>query len=310
MRVQRFVSRPFEAIVQRNHDALKILTAQSGLLARRGLQPRYRSLHDAELRVFSQWGEDGILDLLCDALGLAKPRVLEFGAGDFRECNSRFLAENRSAFVVAVDSREDLPKNIDRTPLSWRTHIKALVRWITPSNAVSIFAEAVQFFEGRAPDIFSIDLDGVDYWVTEQLDLTGVRIVVVEYNPLFGPTDAVSVPPSENFDRTTAHASWLYFGASLRAWTHLLGTRGFTFVGSNRQGNNAFFVESGSIGALPVEPVDLRDLARFTDWNVRESRNPQGRLSYLSGRDRIRVMADAPVTDVVTGAVRTVGSLA
>ncbi len=290
-------------------DSLRILTAQAGLRSRRPVREDYRFLHDAELQVFSQWGEDGILDLLCDALELSKPSVVEFGAGNFRECNSRFLAENRSASVVAIDARSDLASNIESSPLRWRTNIHALQQWVSPSNAREVFAEAKRLLGGGPPDILSLDFDGVDYWILERLDLDGVSIVVIEYNPLFGAERAVSVPMADTFDRRTAHHSWLYFGASLRAWIELLGQRGFAFVGSNRQGNNAFFVTSAPANKIPVVPVDLGKLAQFVQWNVRESRDPSGALSYLTGDARVNSMADMPVVDVRTGESLTVGEL-
>ena len=278
------------------------------MLARRCQPVHFANLHDAEFRVFSQWGEDGILDFLCDSLGLAKPRMVEFGAGNFKECNSRFLAESRSASVVAVDARTDLLNALEGSDLLWRTSIHPLVRFLTPANAVEVFAEARSLLGGHPPDIFSLDLDGIDYWIMESLDLTGVRVIVVEYNPLFGPKRAVTVPRAETFDRREEHHSWLYFGASLRAWIALLGSRGYTFVGANRQGNNAFFVKSSSVELVPVDPVDDSDLDRFVQWNVRESRNIEGRLSFLSGIDRQAVMRDMPLIDVLTGESTTVGA--
>ena len=278
------------------------------MLARRCQPVHFANLHDAELRGFSQWGEDGSLDFLCDALGLAKPRMVEFGAGNFKECNSRFLAEARSASVVAVDARTDLLDAFEGSDLLWRTSIHPLVRFLTPANAVEVFSEARSLFGGHPPDIFSLDLDGIDYWIMESLDLTGVRVIVVEYNPLFGPKRAVTVPRAETFDRREEHHSWLYFGASLRAWLVLLGSRGYTFVGANRQGNNAFFVESESVGLVPIDRVDDSDLERFIQWNVRESRDREGRLSFLSGTDRQDVMRDMPLIDVLTGESTTVGA--
>jgi hypothetical protein len=247
--------------------------------------------------------------MLCEALELIKPSIIEFGAGDFRECNSRFLAENRSASVVAVDVRQDLIPNISAGPIAWRTNIHGIQQWVSPSNAREVFAAAVELLGGSSPDIFSLDFDGVDYWILERINLHGVRIVVVEYNPLFGSDRAVSVPFAESFSRSDAHYSWLYFGASIRAWIELLRNQGFDFIGTNRQGNNAFFVASSDRDSVPVAPVDLNDLNPFVQWNVRESRDSSGSLSYLSGDQRVQVMADMPVVDVLSGERLTVGEL-
>lgn len=306
--VRRFLTKVVQEALRRHQSETRLLAAQGAMLARRGQPRHYANLHDAELHVFSQWGEDGILDFLCDSLNIAKPRILEFGAGDFRECNSRYLAESRSASVVAVDARQDLFRAFEQSSLMWRTTVHPLIRFLTPTNAAEVFAEAKHLFGGRPPDIFSLDLDGVDYWIMESLDLSGVQIILVEYNPLFGAEFAVSVPKSETFDRRKEHSSWLYFGASLRAWIHLLGSRGYEFVGTNRQGNNAFFIQSSSTALVPVDRVDLAELDAFVQWNVRESRDDEGRLSYLSGSARGDAIRDMPLVDVLTGGVTTVSA--
>ena len=81
----------------------KFALGQSAILASRQSYSKVKNLWDAEVKVYSQWGEDGILDYICEIVELAKPRVLEIGAGNFLECNSRFIAEFRNASVVAVD---------------------------------------------------------------------------------------------------------------------------------------------------------------------------------------------------------------
>lgn len=291
------------------NDAVLIAAAQGAFVARRSSRTRFRNLWDAEVKVYSQWGEDGILDFLCDELSLDKPVVIEFGAGNFTECNSRFLAVNRSASVVAVDARRDLVASVQRGDLAWRSTVYPLERWVERENAGEIFSEALGLLRCSTPDVLSVDLDGVDYWVVEALNLDGIRIVVVEYNPVFGDKRAVSVPNQSAFDRTTAHTSWLYYGASLPAWIHLMSNRGFEFVGTNRAGNNAFFVSRQCRSSIAVDEVDPRDLGPYVQWAVRESRDENGKLSYLVGDDRLDVMAGMPLVDVITGEVLTVGQL-
>src|ERR1700712_2670133 len=94
------------------------------ILAQKAARPSFRHLWDAEVSVFSQWGEDGILDHLCDFTGLARPSVVEFGAADFQECNSRFLAEYRNANVLAVDGRPDLASTVNRLDVGWRSTVE------------------------------------------------------------------------------------------------------------------------------------------------------------------------------------------
>jgi hypothetical protein len=279
------------------------------ILAQKAARPAFRRLWDAEVSVFSQWGEDGILDYLCDFLGLGRPSVVEFGAADFQECNSRFLAEYRNANVLAVDGRSDLESTVKKLFVGWRTTVDAVQAWITPENADALLTRARTAFGGV--DIVSLDIDGNDYWVAESLDLTGVSIVVVEYQPLFGGALPVSVPRNDTFDRGKEHYSWLYYGASLRAYVELFQDRGFTLVGTNRPVNNAFFVRNDRLEGFPLElPDPSADLSDYVDGRIRESRDESGKLDHLSGAARVEVMADMPLVNTATGDRLTVGSSA
>ena len=80
---------------------LKFLLGQNSVLTSRSMSEKFINLWDAEVKVFSQWGEDGILDFICEKIGLTKPRVLEIGAGNFTECNSRFLVENNNIYITS-----------------------------------------------------------------------------------------------------------------------------------------------------------------------------------------------------------------
>lgn len=276
----------------------KILMGTAAVNQNKFYNKQFKNLWDAEVRVFSQWGEDGILDYLCFELGLVKPKVLELGSGNFTECNSRFLAENLNASVVAVDSRRDLIPTLESLPVYWKTSILPINMWITPKTIIEIQEKALDFLEKI--EIISLDIDGNDYWVAKNLDLSDVKIIVVEYNPLFGSEKAVSIPRKDDFDRTSAHFSNLYYGVSLKAWTNHFGEHNFKFIGTNRVGNNAFFIAGDYANNLSIPLPNLSDLEKYVDWRVRESRDKNGRLTYLSNTDRQRLIADMPLVNLET----------
>ena len=170
-------------------EPLAFRIGESGIISQRAARSYYENLWDAELRVYSQWGEDGIINYLCDCLGISKPKALELGAGNFSECNTRFLAEYRHASVVAVDARDDLIPFVQGLPSFWRTSIWPIKEWITPDSTPGIVKTAKELMGGL--DLVSLDIDGNDYWVAKVLDLESVSILVVEYNPLEGPRDSV-----------------------------------------------------------------------------------------------------------------------
>jgi len=279
------------------------LIGQAAILSSRANSKNFKSLWDAEVKVYSQWGEDGILDYLCEQVEISKPRVVEIGAGNFSECNSRFLAENRNASVFAVDGRDDLVSSIEANSLGWKNHIFGYQTWVSPKNINEIIAKAQKVIGDI--DVFSLDLDGNDYWILKEADLNLVSIVVVEYNPLFGFRKAVSVPRDDAFDRKRMHYSWQYYGASLKAFEFLLNQKDFKFVGTNRVGNNAFFVRNGLANRIPLDSG--KDYSIYTDWRVRETRSPEGKLTYASGYERVAEIAELPLVNVETGENTSVG---
>jgi hypothetical protein len=269
---------------------------QASIISSRAESSSFKNLWDAEVKIYSQWGEDGILDYIFRKLEIPKPKVIELGAGNFSECNSRFLAENLNASVVAIDGRKDLIESISKTDLLWKTHILGIQTWVTPINVNQLIEKAHQFMSGV--DMLSLDLDGNDFWIINAADLTGIKVVVVEYNPLFGNSRALTVPEEAAFDRTEKHFSWLYYGASLKAFTDVLSDKGFRFIGTNRVGNNAFFIASSVSHLIPFTP-NPNDECYF-DWRIRESRDTSSQLSYLSGGDRITKIQDLPLVDLST----------
>ena len=150
-------------------------------------------------------------------------------------------------------------------------------------------------------DLLSLDLDGNDYWIIKQADLTSIKVVVVEYNPLFGSEKALTIPEEDNFDRAKKHYSWLYYGASLKAYADLMTEKEFRFIGTNRVGNNAFFVSEVYSHLIPFNP-NPRD-ERYFDWRIRESRDESAQLNFLSGRDRQTQIAALPLVELQTNKI-------
>lgn len=273
--------------------------------AQRGARGSFLDLWDAEFRVFSQWGEDGILNYLLDTYSLPRPRVVEFGAGNFTECNSRFLVEYRNASAFVVDGRSDLISTVEGMDLRWRSTVIPRHEWITSKNAGSIFKSAQ---ESLGPvDVFSLDVDGIDFWIAKAVDFSQVQVIVVEYNPLFGARYPVSVPSDDGFNRGTKHATWLYYGASLRSWINFFKPLDFAFLGTNRACNNAFFGRIPLPEALGIRLPDIGKLDQYVDFRVRESRDSRGELSYLTGSLRWKSIEGMPLVDTETGQELFVG---
>jgi hypothetical protein len=261
-------------------------------------------LWDAEYSVYSQWGEDGILDYLCSALEIDRPHYLDFGAGDVCISNGRWLLQSRGGAGVFVDARNDLSQTLAQSELGTFTDSSSIQSFLDYENSPSILKESNERL-GGVVDVFSIDLDGQDYWVLNSLLELNSKVIVVEYQAYLGPSLAITVPQSKVFDRTSAHFSWIYYGASLAAFSHLLSERGYALIGSNRQRTNAFFVRKDLVGNSPLSGIKVPSLESLCDSRGGESRNRSGELVGVQGFDRRELIRDTSWTDVKTGVTQS-----
>jgi hypothetical protein len=264
---------------------------------------RVHDLREVEFRVFSQWGEDGIVQYLLGRVPVEHPIFVEFGVHDYLESNTRFLLMQDNWRGLVIDGSADNARAIRGSSLCWRHELEVLCAFIDRDNINRLIGEA-----GLRGDIglLSVDIDGNDYWVWQAIDVVQPRIVICEYNSVFGDRRAVTVPYRADFSRARAHHSHLYFGASLPALCRLAAEKGYVFVGSNSAGSNAFFVRrelADGLRALSAREGYVGSLAR-------ESRDERGALSHVSGAARLELIAHLPVLDLESGEVLPLSQVA
>jgi hypothetical protein len=282
------------AAIQKSVDQGKILGGR--LFAAQIAGRSVGGIHNAEFKVFSQFGEDGILQYLIreTAIQDEERSFVEFGVENYTEANTRFLLLNDNWRVVVIDGSQNHVASIRASELYWRHDLTALASFITAENIDRLLTDAGF---GGPIGILSVDIDGNDYWVWEKITSTHPVIVVVEYNSVFGADRAVTTPYDPAFNRARAHYSNLYWGASIKAFQVLAARKGYALVGSNSAGNNAFFVRRDRLGAIPeLTPAQAHVESRF-----RDSRDPAGALTFLSGARRRTPMKDMTLVDVETG---------
>ena len=263
--------------------------------------PDATALSDTEFKVFSQWGEDGIIQFLISRVATPSRTFVEFGTQDYTESNTRFLLVNDNWRGLVIDGSERDIGFIRADAISWRHDLEAVCAFVTRDNINELIARR---FAGEELGLLSIDIDGNDYWIWQAIEVRP-SIVVCEYNSVFGSRLAVTVPYRADFDRTAAHFSNLYFGASLPALCRLAQHKGYAFVGSNSAGSNAFFVRGDRLGALRA----LGAQQGYVESRLRESQDAQGRLTYLAGIERLRAIRELPLVDLASGAARPISEL-
>jgi hypothetical protein len=276
-------------------DLDRLRTQIGGLESRQVATLGPHQIGSAEFQVFSQFGEDGIIQFLVQRVPIETEVFVELGVSDYRESNTRFLLVHDNWRGLIVDSGRQMHRFLESSGLSWRYDIQAVTAFVDRDNVNELMRGA-----GIAGDIglLSIDLDGNDYWILDAIDVVSPRILVAEYNSTFGAEYAVTVPYDAGFVREEKHWSSLYWGASLAAIAHRAGQSGYALVAGNRAGNNAFFVRRDVLGDVPeVSVAHAYSVSRF-----RESRNQSGELTYVSDHaERLRLIASMPVIDIDSG---------
>lgn len=289
------------AEIQRTVQEQKILTAKLHIKQIRS-QGTHENLHDAEFSVFSQFGDDGIIQYLINNIAITARSFIELGVEDYRESNTRFLLVNDNWKGLVIDSSRAFINYIRQDPIYWRHELTAVNQFITAENVNA--APLANGFTGEL-GLLSIDIDGNDYWIWRALDVVTPNIVIIEYNSVLGNTRAVTVPYDPEFNRTKAHHSNLYYGCSLKALDLLARHKGYIFVGSNTAGNNAYFVRLDRIGN--IRPVDVE--VGYVESRFRESRDAKGKLTHLSAADRRRAIDHLPVLDLEANQLIKIGDI-
>jgi hypothetical protein len=237
---------------------------------------------DIEMRFYSQNGEDGIIQLLLEAVGTVTKRSVEICAGDGIECNTANLLINHGWTGLLVDGDAELVERgrsfYEGAPETWIHPPTLKQAWVTTENVNQLVEEAG--FDGDI-DLLSIDLDGMDYWIWKALDCVRPRIVVAECNGVWGPYESLTVPYAPDFAWEGGGSA--YAGATIAAMCKLASQKGYRLVGAQRYGFNTFFVRD--------------DLARDTLPTVKTDEcllhpacaNDRARLYQVKDRPWVRV---------------------
>jgi hypothetical protein len=283
-------------------DTLKVLAAQPLVQNCKAAGP-ISELRQMEFKVFSQFGDDGIIQSLIQRLQPLPDTFVEFGVENYRESNTRFLLLNNNWRGLVLDADEDSINYIQGDEIYWRHTLTARRAFITRDNINDLFDEAG--FTGEI-GLLSIDIDGNDYWVWEKIATVDPVIVIIEYNSVFGPHLAVTIPYEPKFVRHQSHYSGQFWGVSLQALKLLADQKGYSLVGCNSAGNNAYFVRNDKVADLQVLSVQ----EAFVDARFRDSRDETGKLTHLTGAERFRAIAHLEVYDLRQNRIVPLNSLA
>jgi hypothetical protein len=129
-------------------------------------------------------------------------------------------------------------------------------------------------------DLISIDIDGNDIYILDSLEVISPRVVVIEYNAKFPPPMSVA----QKYNAAHRWRGTDYGGSSLEVLTKIAGRKGYSLVGCNVTGVNAFFVRSDLLEDYFCGPFTAENhyhRARYFLWQTYVSGHPPDWGDYV-----------------------------
>jgi hypothetical protein len=231
-------------------------------------------------RLHSQNQEDGVLWAIFQHVGVGNKRFVELGSGSSGGNAAMFAGEFGWTGLMVEGDADKAGMVRRKFPLA-----TAVCEWIKPETVNDILTR--HGFTGEV-DLFSLDIDGNDYWVWKAMTACSPRVVVLEYNSMFGPDRAVTIPYDPAFSRRDHR--FCYFGASLAALTKLSAQKGFRLVAVEPTGVNAFFLRNDVAPEIPAcDPVRAYRLVDKYNELIREKQIDVFKWVSETGRQLVEV---------------------
>ena len=138
-----------------------------------------KEIHESEFKIFSQFGEDGIIQFILNTIKISKKTFIEFGVENYEEANTRFLLECNNWNGLIIDNSAENINFIKKQNYFWKYDLKVEKKFINKENINQIFLN--NNMQGDI-GILSIDIDGNDYWVWKEINVVNPDLVIIEYN--------------------------------------------------------------------------------------------------------------------------------
>lgn len=183
-----------------------------------------------EKSIYSQNGEDGIIEFLLNYVSLDQKNFLEIGWGRGSVNCCKNLAINHNFTGTGIDRK--------RQKINVK-NVNVIVKEITLDHIDYIIS-----LEGYEPIVFSLDIDSYDWHLLKALIEKEFRpkIICHEYNSLLGPTKSIT----RSLTKDTKYDKYKLYGASLQAYIKIL-SKEYNFITVDSVGVNAFWLRKDFI---------------------------------------------------------------
>lgn len=218
--------------------------------------------------IYSQYGEDGIIEKIFTIIPSYTKTCVEFGAWDgIHLSNTRNLIQNHGWSAILVEGNPEkfpeLVANNKDYPL-----VKCVQRWITLDGNSTLDSVLAETPLSSDFDLLSIDIDGNDYHVWKSLVKFKPKLVVIEFlNTVPNDVEYIQAPDFK-----------VNQGSSLLAFCRLAKQKGYELIAVTDF--NAFFVQSDYYKLFEIQDNSPDVMNDNSKWLMRVFQTMDGTLVW------------------------------
>lgn len=202
--------------------------------------------------IYSQNGEDGVIEELLNRLNITNGWVCEFGAWDGKHLSNTFnLVKHKQFKAIFIEGDNDKYNDLLKTVDEFQTivPIKAFVHYNDTQYSLDNLLKNTDIPNDF--DILSIDIDSFDYQVWKSVKVYKPKIVIIEINSSVKANDSEWI-----------HTPNKYQGTGFKPTYDLGIEKGYKFV---LHTGNMFFVREDLFNKLDITYDNPLENFR-TDW--------------------------------------------
>lgn len=146
------------------------------------------TLLNARKNIYSQNGEDGVIELLLEFFKIETGSFCEFGAWDGVQLSNTYnLLKNKGWRGVYIEGDANLYTDLIKLNDLWKDKIQTINKYVGYEGEKSLDNILKDTFLEKDFTLLSIDIDGMDYHVWDCFTEYRPKLVVIEVNSSFKP---------------------------------------------------------------------------------------------------------------------------
>ena len=202
--------------------------------------------------IYSQFGEDGIIEKIFEIIGPKSKLCIEFGAWDgYHFSNTANLWANKGWTGILIEGDKDKAAQLTKNIYGYKC--LALCRYVglTQGNTLEDILKKHDITESI--DLLSIDIDGDEYHILSTLKNIRPRIIICEYNPTIPYWLDIYSPPGTQI------------GSSISALMRIGREKGYRLIAVTD--TNCFFVLEEEYSKFKIFNTNIDDISNSKHLN-------------------------------------------